>query len=131
MRSSVRRFGSAARKVPRATTSATGLEANAVLPQICESVTQDPGEILARFEDWRHAACVLDPPGARIVGGDRERDVAPVAVEQHPQVTTATFDVVARQKDVPYLMHGRRRGHELHESLRSLGRHGEPVEVRL
>src|SRR6186713_856002 len=94
IRSSVRRFGSAARNVPRATASATGLEANAVLPQVRDPIAQHPREILACLGDGRDAARLLDPPSAGVVGGDRERQVAPVAIEQHAQVAAAALDVV-------------------------------------
>src|SRR5437899_11572387 len=118
-RSSVSRFGSAATRVPRATASAAREDTRSV-PQIRQPVAQHAREVLLRLGDGRDATRVLDGPGTGVVGGDRERQVAAVAVEQHAQVAAPTLDVVARQEDVHHLVLRGRLRHELHQSQRTL-----------
>src|SRR5262245_6873018 len=110
MRISVRTFGSAVMRAPRPTASAT--REDTPFPEIRQPVSQHPGEILARLGNGRDAAGLLYPPGSGVVGGDGERQVAAVAVEQHAQVPAPALDVVAGQEDIADLMPGGRFGHE-------------------
>src|SRR5207244_4218104 len=63
-------------------------------------VAQHTGQVLARLDDRRHAAGILDALGPGVVRGDHERQVSSVPVEQHAQMAAAAFDVVARQEHV-------------------------------
>src|SRR5262245_32917780 len=72
IRSSVSRFGSAATRAPRAIGSATGLDDTLPLAHVRHPVAQHAGEVLAGLGDRGHTARLLDPPRARVVGGDRQ-----------------------------------------------------------
>src|SRR5262245_11389428 len=85
-RRSVSTFGSAMTRAPPTSGSATGLEDTRPLAHVGHPVAQDAGEVFTGLGDGGNATRILDPSCARVVGGDRQRQVAPVAVEQHAQM---------------------------------------------
>src|SRR5437899_7441037 len=84
-----------------------------------------------RFRIRRNPSVPPDRLHARVVRRERERKVAVVAVDQVPQVADPALDVLARIEDVADAELRRRRGHELHQPARALGRYGARFEVRL
>src|SRR3989454_933119 len=84
-----------------------------------------------RFRIRRNPSIPPDRLHARVVRRERERKVAVVAVNQVPQVADPALDVLARIEDVADAELRRRRGHELHQPARALGRYGARFEVRL
>src|SRR5207249_5429775 len=68
---------------------------------------------------------------ARVVGRERERQVATVEVDQISQVSDPALDVLAHVEDVADAKPCRRRRHELHQPTRALTRDRARLEVRL
>src|SRR4030095_3031533 len=89
--------------------------------QVRAPVAEDPGQVFARLGDVRNAPGLVHTGGPCVVGGDRERQVAVIAIEHATQVPHTTLDVVLRQERILDTRLGRSFWHELHQALRSLG----------
>src|SRR5262245_27672247 len=87
IRNRLRTFGNVPMPTDGMAGLATGLEDTAALRlEVLPAIAQDLEDVIARFRDVGDAAGGLDPRLTRVVRGQRQRDVAAVAVEQHAQM---------------------------------------------
>ena len=79
----------------------------------------------------RDAAIAGDPGGPGVVAGEGEGHVASEAIEEPAQVLDPAEHILARIHRIAHAHERGRGGHELHQALRTDGRHGQGIESRL